>query len=238
MHPSKGRSKWVIVAGGTGAGDLTVWDCERTQCREIYRASGAGKTSEWWTVTRGTYEPWSVDDSAPETILARFAAVQAEPAGDRGVRAFIAAQDMAEEDARVLPGFVLAAGADRKIRFWNTARVEGSMVVCGLDVDEPRPAYVSTHPTPTLVVNAERGEGEAAPSASRGSVQGSASPAASPKRKSATTGGRSSRSTLISLQQQQLLRNHLDPITDVAFLEVPYGMVVSVDRGGMVFVYQ
>lgn len=232
VHPSKGRSKWVIVAGGTGVSDLSVWDCEKTQCREVYRAGPAP--------VKG-YDPWLIDDSTPESVLAKFAREQPEPAVDRGVRAFFAAQDMAEEDARVLPGFILSAGADRKIRFWNTVRVEGSLVVSGLDVDELRPSYAASHPTTVMTVNVERPAGEEAESAVApasgirgflGSVSGA------PKRKTQSAGGRNSRSTVISLQQQQLLRNHLDSVTDVAFLEVPYGMVVSVDRGGMVFVYQ
>jgi phosphoinositide-3-kinase regulatory subunit 4 len=43
---------------------------------------------------------------------------------------------------------------------------------------------------------------------------------------------------VISLQQQQLLRSHLDAVVDVALLESPYGMTVSVDRSGVVFVFQ
>jgi phosphoinositide-3-kinase regulatory subunit 4 len=40
------------------------------------------------------------------------------------------------------------------------------------------------------------------------------------------------------MQQQQLLRSHLDSILDVALLENPYTMTVSVDRSGVVFVFQ
>jgi phosphoinositide-3-kinase regulatory subunit 4 len=34
-----------------------------------------------------------------------------------------------------------------------------------------------------------------------------------------------------------LLKSHLDIIQDVAVLRVPYGMVVSVDRAGMVYIF-
>jgi phosphoinositide-3-kinase regulatory subunit 4 len=36
---------------------------------------------------------------------------------------------------------MLTGGSDRKIRFWDTNRVENSAVVLGLDPEEPRPRY-------------------------------------------------------------------------------------------------
>ena len=52
------------------------------------------------------------------------------------------------------------------------------------------------------------------------------------------TSPRPPRSTVISLQQQQLLKSHLDIIQDVVVLRQPYGMIVSVDRAGMVYVFR
>jgi len=46
------------------------------------------------------------------------------------------------------------------------------------------------------------------------------------------------RTSIISLAQQRLLMSHLDGVTDVAVLLSPYGMVVSVDRAGGVYVFQ
>lgn len=45
------------------------------------------------------------------------------------------------------------------------------------------------------------------------------------------------RNTIISTAQQQLLRTHLDSVTDVVMLRKPYGCVVTVDRGGNVYVF-
>lgn len=45
------------------------------------------------------------------------------------------------------------------------------------------------------------------------------------------------RTTIISAAQQQVLRTHMDGITDVVVLRKPYGCVVSVDRSGTVFVF-
>lgn len=45
------------------------------------------------------------------------------------------------------------------------------------------------------------------------------------------------RSTIISGAQQQILRTHMEGITDVVVLRKPYGCVVSVDRAGTVFIF-
>ncbi|EXJ75182.1 VPS15 protein kinase [Cladophialophora psammophila CBS 110553] len=45
------------------------------------------------------------------------------------------------------------------------------------------------------------------------------------------------RNTIISAAQQQLLRTHLDSITDVVMLRKPYGCVVSVDQGGNIAIF-
>ena len=31
LHPSKGRGKWMCVAGGCGQGEITVWDVEKVK---------------------------------------------------------------------------------------------------------------------------------------------------------------------------------------------------------------
>jgi len=76
---------------------------------------------------------------------------------------------------------------------------------------------------------------------------GSASAPSTPSsRKSGRAGGgggdggvnKPPRNTVITAAQQALLRSHLEGIIDVCVLERPYGVVVSVDRGGGVYVFQ
>ncbi|KAG9231929.1 hypothetical protein BJ875DRAFT_100348 [Amylocarpus encephaloides] len=226
MHPTKGRGRWVCVAGGNGQGEVTVWDVEKMQCREAYRAGGS-------RVGPKGYEPWPVDDR-PEGMLRRFAK-SLEPRGssssDRGVRAMLVGTDNHDNSRDSKYGFIVTGGSDRKIRFWDVSRVENSMIVSGLDIEEKVPTFTSANPTPLLVLNTEStGQpGPTAPNAAAGSRSSNTS-------KSAST--RPPRSTVISLQQQQLLKSHLDSILDVALLESPYGMLVSVDRSGVVFVFQ
>lgn len=45
------------------------------------------------------------------------------------------------------------------------------------------------------------------------------------------------RSSMVNEQQQKLLKSHLDMVLDVAILEYPKKMVVSVDRSGAIFVF-
>ncbi|KAI5806711.1 hypothetical protein DFH27DRAFT_498379 [Peziza echinospora] len=230
LHPSKGRGKWMCVAGGCGQGEITVWDVEKSQCREVYRAGG-GKDSG-----KG-YEAWKVDDEKPEGILGKFAAsplLEPNASGvvDRGVRAIALAADVAEDsrDSRNSMGFMISAGADRKIRYWNLAHIESSIIVSGLDIEEPKPTFTQSQLTPTLTFNAEK----APQIENAASVAGSSR--VSSKRNRST--GRPPRSTVISMQQQQLLKSHLDSILDVAILEVPYGMSISVDRSGNILIFQ
>lgn len=231
IHPTRGRGRWVCVAGGSGQGEITVWDVEKTQCREVYRSGSSREASK-------NYEPWPVDEDRPEGMLGRFAGALEPTANvsNYGIRAMITGTDTHDDNRDVKYGFIITGGSDRKIRFWDLSRVESSMVVSGLETDELKPSYTSSHPTPILTLNNERvpRQTPTAPNAGtkdRGKDGG--------KSDGGSKGsGKAPRSTVISLQGQKLLRAHLDSILDVALLESPYGMMVSVDRGGVIFVFQ
>jgi len=47
----------------------------------------------------------------------------------------------------------------------------------------------------------------------------------------------SGRSNVITVQQQELLRNHLDAINDIAITELPTTMYISGDRDGVIKVF-
>lgn len=46
-------------------------------------------------------------------------------------------------DAKHTGAFLISAGADRKVRFWDLSKAESSSVVSGLELEEPRPTFVS-----------------------------------------------------------------------------------------------
>lgn len=201
------------------------------------------------------YEAWRVDGDRPEGMLSRFATTSPQGAGMEpdgpvsagagapssannpgerlGICGFTVGFDSPDDgkDNSTRCGFIVSAGCDRKIRFWDLARPEHSTIVSGLDpvIDSGtsgKPRYELSQPWSNLLMTTEH-----LPSAS-----GSTGAGASGSTKGAS--GRPPRSTVISLQQQMLLKSHLDIIQDVAVLRVPYGMIVSVDRAGMVYVVQ
>lgn len=235
VHPFKGRGKWVCVVGGTGQTDITIWDLEKAQCREVFRAGISRSLSK---DNIKIYEAWKVDDEKPEEMLGRFAntidtVASSIGSPDQGIRALAIGLDSPEDGRESKYGFFLTGGFDKKLRFWDVTRVDASCVISGLDVEEDQPKYTTSHPTPALILNSERlpQPDPSAPNAAAGNKPTSSGANKKP-------GGRPPRSTFISLQQQQLLRNHLDSILDVALLESPVGMTVSVDRAGIIYIFQ
>ncbi|KAF5856824.1 Serine/threonine-protein kinase [Aspergillus alliaceus] len=260
VHPTKGRGRWVCVSsGGSHGNEITVWDIEKVRCREVYQTDSLGVGTQGPngddTKAKQTlmgfkeYEAWHVDSDRPEGMLSRFAAegplsgAVEQASGPSlsntpsGICAFAVGYDSPDDgrDNSTRCGFIVSGGCDRKIRFWDLARPELSTIVSGLDVVSEsgaagKPRYELSQPGPSLLVTSEHlpNASAAVPTAGTGGKSNS--------RKGA--GGRLPRSTVISLQQQQLLKSHLDFIQDVAVLRVPYGMIISVDRAGMVYVFQ
>ena len=108
--------------------------------------------------------------------------------------------------------FLVTGGSDKKLRFWDLSRIESSAVYSGARGDGGKSTFSASQPTGATTVYAEKVSAE---------------------------GGRGrARSSVISGVQGELLRSHLDAVMDVAVLESPYWMTVSVDRSGVVFVFQ
>ena len=264
VHPTKGRGRWVCVSGSGSYGhEITVWDIEKVRCREVYRADSLGTSrggGEHSNVHTKNYEAWHVDGDRPEGMLSRFATapgallnggVGVEPSGPSpsSSPADICALDVgfdSPDDGRDYStrcGFIVSAGCDRKIRFWDLTRPELSTIVSGLDLASTsesgvtgKPRYELSQPSQNLLITAEYLPGSSSTAGGSGG-SGTGGKAGNSGKKGGAS-GRPPRSTVISLQQQQLLKSHLDFIQDVALLRVPYGMVVSVDRAGMVYVFQ
>lgn len=223
IHPTKGRGKWVCVSGGTGQGEVTVWDLERTTCREVYRTGSSSKDGP------AVYEAWDVDDDKSEGMLRRFAtSIESNEVtnSDKGVRTMVVGVGASEDSRDIRHAYIVTGGSDRRLRFWNIPRLESSCIYSGLSQDEPKPTYTTTNPVAGVTVTTERFS------------RNSSAASNSSKNHKPSTAGRPPRSTVISSQQQQLLQSHLDLILDVVVLEYPYTMSVSVDRSGVVFVFQ
>ncbi len=150
--------------------------------------------------------------------------------------------------------FIISGGSDRRLRFWDLTRPGYSSVISGIQASAddgfatPKPRYDVTHPggqitlvsesLPSPSTSAAVGGGQTStPRRGGGSKARDASSGSPGGHSSASVGNKPPRSTIISKQQQMLLRNHLDGITDCCVLVKPYGLVVSVDRGGGVYVF-
>ena len=233
LYPFKGRGRWVCVAGGCSQGEVTVWDVEKTHCREVYQV---GDSKDGVKSIEKQYEAWKVDEERSDGMLDRFAtALEPSSIGslNRGIRSFAVGIDPLEDGRESRYGFLITAGSDRKVRFWDLTRIEASTVISGLDTDDPKPTFISFQPSSSLIINSERVPQQPTSAGNDGS--GSRVP---PNSSAKRVSGRPPRSTVISLQQQRLLTSHLDSVTDVALLEWPYGMIISVDRSGVIFVFQ
>lgn len=243
IHPFRSRYRKVVVAGGTGRTEFTIWDIEKSECREVFRAGvikgGSGGVSREFLKS---YEPWKFDDSKSNGVLGRFATAINGTASfstesDRGVRALAVRLDEPDEKGESKTGFYLTGGVDRKLRLWDTSKPEGSTVLSGLDVEEDPPKFQVTQPTTSLIVHSEKTGTPPGTSSNTQTTSNKSSPTGGPNGKSSSS-TRQSRSAVISARQRALLKNHLDVITDVCILERPVRMVISVDRMGCIYVFQ
>lgn len=231
LQPVRSRKGKVYVAGGTGQGEVTVWDLEKLLCKEIYRTSLSKDSPKSMTLI-------DVDEERAGGMLGRFA-TSLEPTSstsiNRGIRSLAIGTQPPDDGSDPKQFFLVTAGPDWKVRYWDTAHYEASMVVSGLELEESKPQYNISQPNQeTIVVTELLSQPQGQQSSTSNIRDSSRTPNTSARRGST----KPSRSSIISLQQQHLLRSHLDNILDVALLEYPYGMVISVDRSGIIYVFQ
>ena len=254
LHPSRKSAKRnrICVSGGTARGEVTVWDIEKLICHEIYRPSHANGKER---LHARDYELRNLDDeskAATEVLLSRVTdgiGVLDTKGSDNTFSSSaptsaayaIFGLNMQSEDSESQPSFAVTGGPDNKVRFWDCERLEGCRIVNGA-VDEGKPEYtISNLSLDTKVISEKSVESkqQAANAMESNKVAGG-----SPKHGLASpTSGAGSSSSLaryetIRLSARSLLQGHLDMVTDVAVVERPFGMIVSGDRAGRVFVYQ
>jgi phosphoinositide-3-kinase regulatory subunit 4 len=222
--PSAKKTRLIIV-GGSDQGEVSVWDFEKHICKEVYR-TGTCKDS-----SSKTFTMIDLDEEKAGGMLGRFA-TSVEPTSsstsEKGIRALAVCTQATDEKGESKHTFLLTVGPDWKVRYWDTSRPEASMVVSGLEAEEGKPSYAVSQPSPDTVVIQERLQQGQEKAVSIGR-DGRAS---STDRKK--TPQKSGRSGLISMQQQHLLKSHVDMVLDVALIEQPYGMVISADRSGVI----
>ena len=148
---------------------------------------------------------------------------------------------------------MLSVGEDRTLRYWNLVQVDHSFIVSGPMINEVgeenkvKPRYETSWPTSMSLSGLVQLVEE---KLSDSTQNDAGSTRNTPKKKkdaaktsrpgndvTKSTANKTPRNTIISMAQQQLLRTHMDEIMDVCLLRKPYGCIVTVDRGGAIFVF-
>ncbi|KAI7154672.1 protein kinase WD40 [Hortaea werneckii] len=257
LYPARGskRRDRVCISGGTAAGEITVWSIEKAICYEAYRPMNT-KGAERMT-SRG-YELRNLDDERPDGQLSRVAgSVAADPTLSGATNTippnftpmyFGAQQEENDKDDSNV--FAVSGGPDGRVRFWDCDHLQGCRLISGEKTtpDEQLPKYTySMLGLDTRVLSEKSSDAddmEGSTIESNKIASNATATTASAKRSTGGTAAKSggpnkpSRYDAIRLSAQNLLDGHLDTITDVAVLERPFGMVLSADRAGQVFVHQ
>ncbi|KAJ2958801.1 hypothetical protein NQZ79_g5668 [Umbelopsis isabellina] len=209
QHPDpKYEGKRVVISAGRN--EVTVWDIVTTQCVEIFAVKyGDEKLT---AISLEAYKP--LEPPADSDTLRNASSAHEANLSDNSIKALIILADS---------HLMITGGTDRKIRFWDTNRTENSSVIIGLDPEEPRPRY-SSNVIENIKFHLEfaqvkRGSASRSPTTSRNSPSNTSS-------------------NVNSVQQQQnLMRNHMDAITSLVMTEMPYPMIISGDRDGVIKVF-
>jgi len=126
-------------------------------------------------------------------------------------------------------GYLICAGEDRRVRFWDLSVPERSNIVSGLGLEDDRPQFrsdASDSPTVHVEYIAK-------------TFNGSSQPHRRPNNASrADANPPPHRSTIVANYQQTLLKNHADAITAIAVIDLPFRCIVSADRTGVIHIYE
>jgi phosphoinositide-3-kinase regulatory subunit 4 len=241
LHPSRktARRNRVCISGGTNRGEVTVWDIEKVICHEIYRPAISDSSRD--RLHLRDYELRNLDDDKYDSQLSRVAdAVRTDSSISDSAAAAPAVssslyfgQQQASNDSESQHAFAVTGGPDGRVRFWDCEKLEGCRLISGGAPDE-KPSYTfSALGLDTKVLSEKLPEsngGTTTDVVESNKISGNGTAKRGTPAKSRYEAIRSS--------AQQLLGGHLDTISDVAVLERPFGMVVSADRSGQVFVHQ
>lgn len=250
IHPGIERGHSIFVSSN---GEISLWDLETLACKSIFRPSTT-------TPNPKPYTPWFPDDEPTDKVLSRMANTS-HPDGPI-IAPYLSISAMTlTSDFQLNPDkpnrparipLLITGGADRTLRYWYTPAIARSSIISGPALnteDGTSPAgrirYEETYPLSASAGAQIAVWTEHLPD-SMGSDAGAGGSSArsTPSKRGAAGNEREkekakpARNTVISEAQGRLLRTHVDGITDCVVLRRPYGVVVSVDRMGGVYVFQ
>jgi len=273
----------VCIAGATNTSDITFWNLNKATCDLAFHSTNVDQPAQAASIGRSTASRTFTlhrFDTLLSSALSDQSATSTADALPSHVRALALGSPLHISDAndpaattKKSDAYLISAGPDRRIRYWNLANPAKSRIVSGLAPDELQPQFVAVEPTTMTSAKVweerrrfpQNNNDEAVPTkqlSSRiintqttpvaevpvgndgqrranvgGRRAGETSVPAVQRADSTRPSGKVDKTKAISEHQQMLLRNHLDAILDVAVVEWPVRMVVSVDRSGMVYVF-
>ncbi|KAK5000462.1 Serine/threonine-protein kinase [Elasticomyces elasticus] len=256
LHPSlkNGHTKRVAVAGGTSKSDVSVWDFDKVACKEVYRVSTSDGGPERPNLR--DYELVNIDVERQELATMRMAdTAELNPSpGETGglldgaTRAMLIGMHVFEDGQAPKHSFIISAGPDRKLRFWDSDYTEGCHIIGGGQKGTKRQSYVpSSLGTDTKIitefpVHTDIAEPEALSNTAEVKKEAAEGPSNVPNKQSKgpqqNQKSSTSRYDTIRLSAENLLQGNLDTVLDVALLEHPFGMVLAADAKGCVYVFQ
>ncbi|KAF2483129.1 protein kinase WD40 [Neohortaea acidophila] len=238
LHPGKKTAKrnWICVTGGTGRGEVTVWDIEKVICHYLLRPDHIHSKTR---LNTRDYELKNLDDERSESLLDRVAgSVAADPNTQDAALALTTSSAFGvyqlSEESETQHLFVITGGPDDMVRFWDFDRADGCRLVSGGVGDEKPASNTTQQPGTNNLIESNK----VAPASSTSTATKRSGKSGGAGSNTPTRSAQISRYEAIRLSAQHLLEGHLDRITDVAVLERPFGMVLSADRSGQVFVFQ
>ncbi|KAJ7028722.1 hypothetical protein C8F04DRAFT_1118486 [Mycena alexandri] len=259
VHPSKGRGKWVMVTveaskrstDRTFTNLVEVWDIEKAVLVETFVTRTSGESEPLPEPHELTGVDADISPAAAIAALVHSKQSAIDTAGKRprppsqstfqdellpppspDVRALVVGLDfggptgvhrseIAEtgtDSGHGRRGFMVTGSEDRKLRLWDLNRLERTTVLSGLESEHERPSFsTSSSSTASTYV-------ETWPSAAASGSQ-SNRPA--------------QRMSLITHNQQNLLKSHQDIVTALACIDSPFrGGIVSGDRAGVIKIWR
>jgi phosphoinositide-3-kinase, regulatory subunit 4 len=206
------RAKRVLCSAGDN--ELCIWDVETAECKEVFCARSL------------------------EEKLGRYARTwKAKPPPDQSVMKFL---DRVPTNIDYCPNvfyahffcpeanFILTAGSDKKIRFWDLVQIERSVCV---GKGEGSEHVFSSHKIDNITFNHEK----ILKSATKSPVSAQDNLAMGSRKDSTASLPLKSQ---LSVSAEKSFLFHVDTITQLTVIEFPYPMMITCGRDGIVKVWK